>query len=162
MDEWKRISNILLEKNHIKLPIEKRFFLSLLDEDMDSVKIKQILDKFEKMGFLNDDPRLITNRNNWESLDSKKYEEFKILIENNVYVISKILKHNLIIPNFKYFTQKIKEIYESTKEINEGGVASYIPQLKRVNPDQYGISVCSIDGQRYNIGDTKVDFTVQS
>ena len=91
-----------------------------------------------------------------------KYEEFKYCIKNHMCIFSKILKHELIIPNFEPFTHKIKEIYDSTKEINKGHVASYIPQLKRVDPNQYGVSVCTIDGQRYNIGDTKIDFTVQS
>ena len=27
MDSWNKLSNTLLEKNHIKIPIEKRFFL---------------------------------------------------------------------------------------------------------------------------------------
>lgn len=44
----------------------------------------------------------------------------------------------------------------------EGNNANYIPQLSRVNSEQYGISVCTINGQRYNIGDTSVDFSIQS
>ena len=35
-------------------------------------------------------------------------------------------------------------------------------QLAAVDPDQYGIAMCSIDGQRYGRGDTKTEFCVQS
>jgi len=165
MDSWNKLSTLLLEKNHVKLPIEKRLFLSFLEEDTDSIQISKVINKIESMGFLKDDPRLLTIRKNLKALipaNTMKYEEFKYCIENHICILGKILKHELIIPNFESFTQKIQTIYESTKEDNTGNVASYIPQLKRVNPDQYGISVCTIDGQRYNIGDTKVDFTVQS
>ena len=33
MDSWNKLSNSLLEKNHIKIPIEKRFFLSFIEDD---------------------------------------------------------------------------------------------------------------------------------
>ena len=165
MEEWNKLSNLLLEKNHIKLPIEKRFFLSFIEDDTNSIQISNILDRIEMMGFLKDDPRLITIRDNFKSFnlsDYINYEEFEYCIRNHICIISKIFQKELIIPNFESFTHKIKTIYELTKEDNEGSVASYIPQLKRVNPDQYGLSVCTIDGQRYNIGDTKEDFTIQS
>lgn len=41
-------------------------------------------------------------------------------------------------------------------------VASYIPQLARFHPDLWGVAVCSVDGQRYEIGDTTTNFTMQS
>src|ERR1700716_2404459 len=43
-----------------------------------------------------------------------------------------------------------------------GAVADYIPELGKVDPDRFGISLATIDGHVYEVGDTKIPFTVQS
>jgi len=43
-----------------------------------------------------------------------------------------------------------------------GEVASYIPELSKANPDHFGISLATLDGHVYEVGDTRVPFTVQS
>ena len=120
MDSWNRLSTLLLETNHIQIPIEKRFFLSLLDDDTDDVSVSKILDKIERMGFLEDDPRLTNVRGKLKTFKTMKYEEFKYCIENDLCILHKIFKHELIIPNFKSFTDKIETIYELTKDENHG------------------------------------------
>lgn len=60
------------------------------------------------------------------------------------------------------FRQTLEEIYETVSSVNEGKVADYIPQLAGVNPDLFGVSVCTVDGHIINIGDTKEEFTLQS
>ncbi len=57
----------------------------------------------------------------------------------------------------------IETLYDRYKEsVGNGKVADYIPTLKLVNPDQYAISVATVDGEYYNIGDYKTQFTIQS
>ena len=45
---------------------------------------------------------------------------------------------------------------------NGGEVAHYIPELSKANPDHFGISLATLDGHVYEVGDTRVPFTIQS
>ena len=64
--------------------------------------------------------------------------------------------------NFEKIKEIITEIYEEVITNKSGEVADYIPQLSQVNPDLFGISVCTIDGYKFDIGDTKEEFCLQS
>lgn len=48
------------------------------------------------------------------------------------------------------------------KPLKDGKVADYIPQLSRFSPDLFGVSICTVDGQRADFGDTNKPFCVQS
>jgi glutaminase len=43
-----------------------------------------------------------------------------------------------------------------------GAVADYIPELSKADPDHFGISLATIDGHVYEVGDTRIPFTIQS
>lgn len=57
----------------------------------------------------------------------------------------------------------VSNIYKRYREcIGQGKVADYIPTLSTVNPDQFAISVATVDGFQYNIGDYTTGFSIQS
>ena len=43
-----------------------------------------------------------------------------------------------------------------------GNVASYIPELGGADPDAFGIAVVTTDGHLYEVGDSRLEFTLQS
>lgn len=77
-------------------------------------------------------------------------------------LVRRALLRELVVPDFKSFTQNITKIFDDTKELKGGKVADYIPQLARINPDYYAVSVCTIDGQKFSIGDFETSFCLQS
>ena len=43
-----------------------------------------------------------------------------------------------------------------------GAVADYIPELGKADPAHFGISLATLDGHVYEVGDTQIPFTIQS
>ena len=62
-------------------------------------------------------------------------------------------------PPLKHF---LTRCYEEFKADNSGTVADYIPELKRANPEHFGVVLVTIDGHVYEVGDSAVPFTIQS
>jgi glutaminase len=56
----------------------------------------------------------------------------------------------------------LRRLLDEYRELDEGEVASYIPELGRADPRWFGISVVTSDGHVYEVGDTALEFTIQS
>src|SRR5262245_15508725 len=56
----------------------------------------------------------------------------------------------------------LADCYEEFRSDHSGAVADYIPELKRANPAHFGIGLVTIDGHIYEVGDSRVPFTIQS
>jgi glutaminase len=56
----------------------------------------------------------------------------------------------------------LDEIYETYRDLNEGRVADYIPELAKTDPSLFGICVVTCEGEIHSVGDWERSFTVQS
>ena len=56
----------------------------------------------------------------------------------------------------------LDELYLKYRDLDEGKVATYIPELAKVDPKLFGIAVCTVDGQCFTAGDWEHPFTIQS
>jgi len=56
----------------------------------------------------------------------------------------------------------INELHRSLADAEDGEVADYIPELAKVDPASFGISVTLCDGSVYSVGDADRKFTLQS
>lgn len=61
------------------------------------------------------------------------------------------------------YNKILQDIYEEIRPLaKEGEQASYIPELLKVNPDKYGICLCTLNGKEYAMGDSEEPFAIQS
>ena len=61
------------------------------------------------------------------------------------------------------FEEIIKDVYKKIDAIdNKGQVASYIPELKKVDPKKFGVYISTIDGLNFGTGDCFDKFSIQS
>jgi glutaminase len=58
--------------------------------------------------------------------------------------------------------QYLAALYERIARIDDGKVATYIPELAKVDPNLFGIAIATVDGKVYTAGDSDHPFTIQS
>jgi glutaminase len=56
----------------------------------------------------------------------------------------------------------LERLYRRHRDVDDGEVASYIPELSHVDPSLFGICIATVDGAIYEAGDTRAPFTIQS
>ncbi|HEY0091766.1 MAG TPA: glutaminase, partial [Flavobacterium sp.] len=58
--------------------------------------------------------------------------------------------------------QIIKNLHTTYKSCVEGDPATYIPELAKANRDHFSIVITTVDGKVYKIGDSEIEFSMQS
>ncbi|MGB3612357.1 MAG: glutaminase A [Elainellaceae cyanobacterium] len=56
----------------------------------------------------------------------------------------------------------LERLHQRYCDLNEGQLASYIPELKKADPSWFSISVVTVDGQVFQVGNVDQLFTIQS
>mmetsp|Transcript_32261 Transcript_32261/g.47463 ORF Transcript_32261/g.47463 Transcript_32261/m.47463 type:complete len:1175 (+) Transcript_32261:92-3616(+) len=160
-----------------KKKINKSFVASRLD-DVDKRTFSNLLkrlgetnmylprNKFLKLiksaGLAEDDIRLRGTMEYLHKSDAHLTHKDLKPLRSHCGLVFKVMREDFIIPNFSLFADIIDELYKETLPVTSGANADYIPQLAKVDPNQFGVAVCSIDGQRHAIGDCDTPFCVQS
>ena len=60
------------------------------------------------------------------------------------------------------YKQTLQEVYKKYQSETRGKNASYIPELAKVSTNHFAISVVTVDGHVYSIGDSNIRFSLQS
>jgi glutaminase len=146
-----------------------------IDEDNDGrIWSWELLNTLGRAGIMPDDPRVrvaldgvrdaagrpaITPYSQPVQLD---FETFAEVARHEV--IQRTLTGELAVPadEFEEFAHAVRRIHTDLLDERSGEVADYIPTLRDADPEKFGISICTADGQVFSIGDTAEEFSVQS
>ena len=142
---------------------EKDLFYSLCEKNHNKIKTKDLKNALLKSGLKSNDNRLYDL---FQKLDSSRdeiyFKDFIKIISSSELLVEKALCGELALPDFSDFSKNIDEMFKEVAKNKSGELASYIPPLAKVDPDQFGISIVTVDGQVYQKGDFNVDFSLQS
>jgi len=168
-------ANSLAEDQDLKQMEEQLFHHCKLAELDTKANSGVLLRELERMGILRSDPRLAPMINTLKMIRNKTVSslygidnikldsnQFSKVIRQSKVLISKAFKGQLVIPEFDEFTKDIVDIYETCLSNTAGKPADYIPQLARGDPTKWGVSLCTVDGQRFSVGDVDEVFSIQS
>ncbi|XP_061582774.1 glutaminase 2b [Cololabis saira] len=148
--------------------VENMLFYTIT-EGKEQVPISHFTTALKKTGLDPSDPRLRECMENLQQAVSESDDEvmmdrdlFHRCVGGNVVLLIQAFRKKFIIPEFDLFAQKIDEIFKTVQKQSDGKVADYIPQLAKSSPERWGVSLCTVDGQRHSVGDTKQPFCLQS
>ncbi|XP_078084738.1 glutaminase kidney isoform, mitochondrial-like isoform X2 [Mustelus asterias] len=165
-------NNLAADKKRQKaglLPSLEDLLFYTIAEGQERIPIHKFITVLKSTGLRTSDPRLkecmdMLRTNVQAASDGVLLDKelFKKCVGSNIVLLTQAFRRKFVIPDFDIFASHIDGLYESAKKMSGGKVADYIPQLAKFSPDLWGVSLCTVDGQRHSVGDTKVPFCLQS
>ncbi|XP_036435137.1 glutaminase liver isoform, mitochondrial [Colossoma macropomum] len=135
----------------------------------EKISVARFISALKSTGLLTSDPRLKDcmyqlHQAVYESAGTAVMDQelFRKCVGSNIVLLTQAFQKRFIIPDFMTFASSIDQLYYDAQTLQEGKVSDYIPQLAKFNPDLWGVSLCTVDGQRHSVGDTQVPFCLQS
>ena len=137
---------------------ELRLIFDTVRGKRDKIGLPDLQEKIRQTGIRETDARL-------QHLQSKKgqksrqmtFQEFqRFLEEKKNDLLKKALLNQLIVPDFSGFCKDVEKYFKMTATIKDG---------EAENPEEaalYAVSVCTVDGQLYQLGDHNQVFELQS
>lgn len=140
-----------------------------ITEGKEMISVSQFVSALRSTGLWTSDPRLRDcmrhlRQSMRESAGTVMVDQklFRKCVGANILLLTQAFRRKFIIPDFEVFASNMDQLYYSTQRQEGGHVADYIPQLAKFSPNLWGVSLCTVDGQRHSAGDTKVPFCLQS
>ncbi|MEE4210520.1 MAG: glutaminase A [Parvularcula sp.] len=141
-------------------------YKAMLPEGRTKVRVEDVYQALKTCGLDEKDRRIRETIRNLRPLPRTAeldLETFaRVLAPENATLIARGISGDFIIPNFTSFRRRLSHIFRQVEDNRGGQVATYIPQLARVDPDLWAMAVCTVDGQQFAIGDEDEIFCAQS
>ncbi|TRY94179.1 hypothetical protein DNTS_030539 [Danionella cerebrum] len=135
----------------------------------EKISVTRFLTALKSTGLQTSDPRLRDcmrqiHQALQESVGTAMMDQelFRKCVGSNIVLLTQAFQRKFIIPDFDAFTSLINHLYLNAQTHKGGQVANYIPQLAKFSPHLWGVSLCTVDGQRHSVGDTNMPFCLQS
>jgi len=146
--------------------IHQKLFGSFIRHADGTISCLELINRLCQAGLAADDSRVRDTLAAFEGRGNHSrgitLERFAEIAQANGGLITRALHGDLVIPDFATFAAELVEIYEGLLSDDRGTVADFIPQLSNVDPDQLAVAVCTVDGQRFAVGQAQAGFSMQS
>merc|ERR1712141_209430 len=159
------------EGSHAGEQVEEQIssILDICRQEDGKACVKVFYDELQKLGIRPDDPRLkgmygmLKNLSTSPNFENLKLDPttFKHVLSENIVFVTKAFQNRLVIPAFGAFCENITDIYHKLKLDESGEPDPFLKKINHVDETKFGISVCTIDGQCFSIGDATSTFCLQ-
>ncbi|XP_029378058.1 glutaminase liver isoform, mitochondrial isoform X2 [Echeneis naucrates] len=117
------------------------------------INVTQLFESIWSSGLHRSDPRLrecfFHLRKLQDSEGSVDRSTFNRCVTGFVSLILKALQGRFVIPDFSTFTEQTQKLFSRCRQLS----SDQDKEMERVDSTKWGVSICTVDGQRLSLGD---------
>jgi len=85
-----------------------------------------------------------------------------VLLTSATVALGQAVERSPVAPTDERIKTALNQVHSLYKDLKEGANADYIPELDKVDPELFGVTVATVDGKVFGVGDDKFEFSIQS